>query len=134
MIWRIGLLITIIGNFAYCAVTAIAQSVMNSYTCTTTSVSSATTPTIIMSPGLMTWFNIHVEASPAADPVKVFAYSGTPPTAVPSPEAAMERTSGSDFTDTVACNAPSCRNAIGRGWMGYLEGGSTATKVDACNR
>ena len=134
MIWRIALAATMIGIFVYCGVEAIAQSVMNQYTCTVTSVTSASVPTVIMSPGRVTTWAIHVEASPALDNVKIFPYNGTPPTAVPSPDIGMERPSGSDWTDSITCDNSSCRDAMGQGWVGYLQGGSTATKVDVCTR
>ena len=112
-----------------------AQSTPNPYTCTTTTVSSSSSPVAIMTPARLTTWTIHVQSTPAADPVLVFPYVGnTVPSAVPSPEAAMERVSGSDWSDAVTCNAPNCSSNVGEGWAAVLESGSTATKVTTCTR
>jgi len=115
---------------------ALAQT-NNNYTCVDTSVTSASVPTSVMSPPatkITTWI-AHVEASPASDPVRFFFYTGsTAPTAVPSPAAYIERTSGSDWTDAVTCSNPSCVGPIGQGIGAYLAGGSTATTVNVCYR
>jgi hypothetical protein len=106
-----------------------------SYTCVDTSVTSATVPTSVFSPGRYTTWFVHAEASPASDPVRIFFYTGsTPPTAVPSPSAYMERPSGSDWWDQITCDQPSCNDAIGQGIGAYLASGSTATTIDVCGR
>ena len=114
--------------------TALAQT-NGGYTCLSTSVTSASVPAGIMSPGRMTAFFIHVRSSPAADPVLIFPYTGTTvPTAVPSPANVLERPSGSEFSDAVSCDSTTCKDAVGQGWAAYLASGSSAITVDACYR
>lgn len=105
------------------------------YTCTDVTVSSATVPTSVASPGRITTWIAHVESSPASDPVRFIFYTGsTPPTAVPSPSAYYEVDSGNQWYDAITCDAPSCNDAIGQGMAAYLKSGSTATVIDVCTR
>ena len=103
------------------------------YTCTTTSVTSATTPVAVATPGYETTFILHTESG-AAVAARIFPYVGTLPTAAPSPAAYMEIPPGAFFPDAITCNAPDCRFAIGQGWAAVLATGVTAINVDECGR
>ena len=105
------------------------------YTCVDVAVTSGTVPTVIASPGRVTTWIAHVESSPASDPVRfIFYKDSTPPTAVPSPAAYIEKDPGADIWDGITCNAPSCVDAIGQGVAAYLKSGSTAITVNFCSR
>ena len=130
---KIAIVLLVLAGIAG-SVYAAAPLVGHGYTCTVTSVTSATVPTVIMTPGTMSDWVMHPEASPASDPVRVFPYIGAAPTAVPSPAAYMEIPSGSYLTDQITCTAPQCLFAMGDGWAAVLAGGSTATNFDACSR
>jgi hypothetical protein len=106
----------------------------NTYTCLSTTISSSSSPVAVATPGRMTTWIAHVRSTPAADPVLIFPYTGTVPTAVPSPAAAMEIPSGSYLPDAVTCPAPTCLDAMGQGWAAVLLSGSTSTVVDWCSR
>jgi hypothetical protein len=105
------------------------------YTCVDVSVTSATVPTTVFSPARTTTWIAHVESSPASDPVRyIFFVGATPPTAVPSPSAYMEKDPGADLWDGINCDNPSCVDAIGEGVAAYLKSGSTPITVDFCSR
>lgn len=112
-----------------------AQNVPHGYSCTMTSVSGASTPVAIMTPGQVTTWSIENSSTPGNDPVLVAPYTGASvPTAMASPEADMEIPSGTFWQDAISCSDPSCKEAMGQGWMAVLESGSTATKVRVCAR
>lgn len=116
-----------------CASLALAQNnTYRNYTCVSTSVTSATVPVAVMTPGLMQSWILHVRSTPASDPVLLFPYTGALPGTAPA--GVIERASGTDFADQITCNAPDCRYAVGSGWGAVLASGVTATTVDACNR
>jgi hypothetical protein len=107
----------------------------NNYTCVSTTISSSSSPVAIFSPPvrITTWI-AHARSSPAADPVLIWPYVGTVPTAVPSPAAVLEVPSGSSVTDQVTCPQATCMDAIGENWAAVLASGSTATTIDMCWR
>ena len=113
-----------------------AQTSPHGYTCNTVEVTSDTVPVSIISPsGNITAWYMQNMAIPGLSPVLVFPYNKTVPTAVPSPEADMEIPSGSSFSDSVTCNTPSCREAMGEGWAAVLEiPRNPATTLRACVR
>lgn len=106
----------------------------NTYTCVSTTVSSSSSPVAVFTPARITTWVAHVRSTPSADPVLIFPYTGTVPTAVPSPAAAMEIPSGGYLPDAVTCPASTCLDAIGQGFAAVLLSGSTPTVVDWCSR
>lgn len=127
---KILVVIGVLGFVGY----AWAQSTPNTYNCRTTSVTSATVPTAIMTPGRITTWSIHTRSGAAVSAL-VFPFMGaTAPTAVPTPTAVMEVPVGATWSDAITCNAPTCNDAIGQGWAAVLSSGSTAITIDACGR
>jgi hypothetical protein len=117
-----------------CFVGTVLAQTNNGYTCLSTTIGSSTSPVAIATPGRITTWTAHVRSTPAADPVLIFPYTGTVPTAVPSPAAAMEIPSGNMLADAITCSEPTCKDAIGQGWAAVLLSGSTSTVVDFCAR
>lgn len=114
-----------------------AQNISHNYTCTTTTISSASSPVAVMTPGQSTMIFMEnaAAAAPNTNPVLVWPYTGTTvPAATPSPKGWMEIPSGAWFVDSVRCDSPSCFEAIGQGWAAVLESGSTSTNVSVCTR
>lgn len=126
-------ILVVMGLIIY-AVQASGQQNPHGYTCTTTSVTSATVPTAIATPGEITTWIFHNESGSAVS-VKMFPYTGnTVPGAAPSPAAYMELTVGAYLPDAITCDSAACREAMGQGWAAVLATGVSASTVDVCTR
>lgn len=101
--------------------------------CVQTSVTSASVPTVILSPAAITTYLLHAESGDATG-VYYFFYQGTAPTAVPTPSPVMELSIGAYVTDAVTCGSQNCLDGMGPGIAAVLTTGSTAVKVDSCTR
>lgn len=113
------------------------------YVWSTVSVTSATTPVQCLSAAALSGFIIAPRASAAANPILAWSYKGTTvPTAVPSACASPSATfttgggckeivAGGSLSDSVVCDAPSCRNGMGQPYACVLEAGSSAETVDS---
>lgn len=121
------------------AFTVLAQS-NPSYVRYEITVSSSSSPVVIIPPGYMsTWFiKPHATYSPCSAGVVIWPYVGSStPTAVPTPGSpgtpggVTELAAGQTASDIVSCDNNSCRNAIGQGWAVALASGSTACLVDS---